>query len=149
MQRNAVCISNQYAVTAYTPVKLRVNDAVRVSKPYLLFILFLSLTCHPLVQFVGTSLREGSAEIQRDGNWWGICDTNLGASEANVLCHQLGYPKASKIFSELTRMPQNQRKFYTNVDCIGSEEILNDCSLTKNGTDDCNTTWVTCEHGNF
>lgn len=102
-----------------------------------------------LVQLVGTSLRQGIAEIQRDGNWWEICDTNWGTSEANVLCHQLGYPKAAKIFFELTSMPLNNRKVYTNVDCIGSEEVLDDCSLTKNGTDGCNTTWVTCEHGKY
>lgn len=38
----------------------------------------------------GSNSDEGRVEICRNGQWGGVCDSNWGVNEAQVVCRQVG-----------------------------------------------------------
>ena len=39
----------------------------------------------------GSTQYEGRVEVCISGNWHSVCDVNWGATDATVVCRQLGY----------------------------------------------------------
>ena len=39
----------------------------------------------------GTTSMEGRVEIQHNGVWGIVCDDNWSATDASIVCHQLGF----------------------------------------------------------
>ena len=63
-----------------------------------------------------------------------VCDRNWDLNDANVVCHQLGYPGAVRAttrsyFTYRSSSSSSQQSFaiFNNVDCTGIEESLFNC----------------------
>ena len=61
-----------------------------------------------------------------------VCDRNWDLDDANVVCHQLGYPGAIRAttrsyFTYRSIPSSTQKTIFNNVDCTGLEESLFDC----------------------
>ena len=57
--------------------------------------LSLSLPIEYAVRLVdGGTLNQGRVEVYHSDEWGSICDDSFGFEEAEVICHELGYPGA-------------------------------------------------------
>ena len=62
-----------------------------------------------------------------------VCDRNWDLNDANVVCHQLGYPGAiratrrSYFLYSSSSIAQLTSAAFNNVDCTGLEESIFDC----------------------
>ena len=63
-----------------------------------------------------------------------VCDRNWDLNDANVVCHQLGYPGAIRAttrsyFTDRSSSLSSQQSFavFNNVDCTGIEKSLFNC----------------------
>ena len=63
-----------------------------------------------------------------------VCDKNWDLNDANVVCHQLGYPGAAIAtarsyftYRNSSSTSQQSTVIFNNVDCTGLEESLFDC----------------------
>ena len=79
----------------------------------------------------------GRVEIFHDGQWGTICDHGWDINDANVVCKQLGYPKASQAFSGATHGQGTGPIWIDEVACSGSESYIYKCSHRGWGNHDC------------
>ena len=63
-----------------------------------------------------------------------VCDRNWDLNDANVICHQLGYPGAIRAttrsyftYQSDSSTSQQITAIFNNVDCTGVEESIFDC----------------------
>ena len=80
-------------------------------------------------------------EIYRDGQWHAICDRNWSMKEAGVVCRQLGYGDARKVYNsgedsyESGRNDADKRDdtpiAISDVSCIGTERTLASCKIEE------------------
>jgi hypothetical protein len=75
---------------------------------------------------VSTS-NEGRVEIYYKNDWGTVCNDDWDASDAAVVCRELGYGKAEVKYLGYTRRPFGDVWLF-DVGCEGTEENLKDCS---------------------
>ena len=75
----------------------------------------------------GTNATEGRVEITRNGTWGTICDDSWNIQDANVVCRQLGYDRASEAFSNAYFGAGTGPIYLDDVTCFGSETSLDQC----------------------
>ena len=68
----------------------------------------------------------GIVEIYRDAKWWKLSDSQWSNADANVVCHYLGYDRASEIYTE-TFSRINATVLSVDFKCRGNEGELADC----------------------
>uniref|UniRef100_A0A8C7X4N0 Neurotrypsin n=1 Tax=Oryzias sinensis TaxID=183150 RepID=A0A8C7X4N0_9TELE len=98
----------------------------------------------------GESSREGRVELYLFGQWGTVCDDGWTDQDAEVVCRQLGYSGAAKArlmayFGEGTGPIHMD-----NVNCIGDERSIADCSKQMPGTHNCRHSedaGVICDYG--
>ena len=100
----------------------------------------------------GSTPNEGFIEIKgSNGIWGGICDDNWGQPDANVVCRMLGYPSAETVYTHSTPFGHGTGSFVlNNVDCVGTETSVFDCSHNGEGVHNCGSAeWagVKCNTG--
>ena len=74
-------------------------------------------------------LTEGRVEIQNDGEWGTVCDDYWSNGDGNVVCRQMGYAGAERVFWN-SHFGGAGKKFKTLLDdlsCVGNEKDLLDC----------------------
>lgn len=84
------------------------------------------------------------------GQWGTICDDNWGMEEGHVVCRQLGYTKALRVFGGARAGQGSGPIFLDKVMCSGFEEKLTYCSHSGWGISNCKHTedaGVTCQQG--
>ena len=76
----------------------------------------------------------GRAYVRGENSSWPVCDRNWDLKDANVLCHELGYPGAVRAtrrsYFTYRNDPNPQSQLYTlfgDIDCTGSEYSIYDC----------------------
>ncbi|XP_058056136.1 lysyl oxidase homolog 3A-like [Anopheles bellator] len=80
---------------------------------------------------------EGNVEIFHAGKWGAICDDEWDASEAEVVCRQLGFPGHVRP-THSGYFGRAKRKFWMdNLYCGGKEAELSDCHFDGWGANDC------------
>ena len=89
-------------------------------------------------------LTEGRVEGQNDdGKWSTVCDDYWSNGDGNVVCKQMGYPGAERVFwsSHFGGAKRGTPTWLDNLQCVGNEEDLLDCPRRGNpaaGEHDCN-----------
>ena len=89
------------------------------------------------IRLSGNSLSAGRVEIFFDGQWGTICDDAWDIKDANVLCRQLGFQKASQAFRGAHHGQGSGPIWMDDVACSGSESHIYDCRHRGWGNHDC------------
>ena len=93
-------------------------------------------------------------EVYHNGEWGTVCDDLWDLNDAQVVCSELGYGKAIGA----RRNPSNGQGvgqiWLDNVNCVGTELTIGDCSRNIWGNHNCNHSddaGVKCDipYGNF
>ena len=85
----------------------------------------------------GSSVREGRVEVLFNGEWGTVCDDMWGLEDASVVCRQLGYRGADEAFQSARFGEGIDPILLDNVQCVGTEASLNDCSKNDIGDHNC------------
>ncbi|XP_069783116.1 scavenger receptor cysteine-rich type 1 protein M130-like isoform X2 [Narcine bancroftii] len=86
----------------------------------------------------GTDRCSGRVEVHYNGSWGTVCDDYWDMPDVVVVCYQLGCGFASKA-QGLARHGQGSEKIWLDdVQCLGSESSLGECSYKPMGKHNCN-----------
>ena len=94
-----------------------------------------------LVRLVnGNTELEGRVEVYYNGTWGTVCDDGWDLNDAQVVCRQLGFGPAVAARSRAFYREGNDRIWLDDVNCVGTELNIEDCS--HNGWE-----FQNCSHG--
>ncbi|XP_038061742.1 deleted in malignant brain tumors 1 protein-like [Patiria miniata] len=96
----------------------------------------------------GSSSYEGRVEVYYQGEWGTVCDDGWDLDEANVVCRMLGFPSASRAWSNAHFGQGSGRIMLDAVNCEGYESSISDCSHRNWFSNDCQHSedaGVTCD----
>ena len=91
-------------------------------------------------------------EVYHNGQWGTVCDDGWDLNDAQVVCSELGYGKAIAALQRAYYGYGSGQIWLDNVNCIGSEVTINDCSHAGWGNHDCShreDASIRCSGGNF
>ena len=88
----------------------------------------------------GSRAWEGRVEIYHNGVWGSVCDTYWDISDAYVVCQQLGYPATFGATSGSVFGFGSGTIHMDFVNCIGTEERLDECMFEGWNTYTCDVT---------
>jgi hypothetical protein len=83
----------------------------------------------------GSTANEGRVEIYYSDEWGTVCDDDWDMQDADVVCHQLGYPGASGYRTSATFGKGSGMVWIENVHCSGQETSLVRCGFNGWGSD--------------
>ncbi|XP_028405289.1 G-protein coupled receptor GRL101-like [Dendronephthya gigantea] len=105
---------------------------------------FAGLTCQKAIRLVNAdsqdinrSVHYGIVEIYRNGKWWRLSDSHWSEAEANVVCHYLGYDRASEIYTR-TLSKLTETVLSVDFSCHGNEGDLSECIQKEEKTNSTN-----------
>lgn len=75
-------------------------------------------------------------EIYYDNKWGSVCDNDFTIDEANVICRQLGYVRASDYYNE-SFFGEGYGPIMEIIDCVGDESNWTNCEFSGWGTTAC------------
>ncbi|XP_071493773.1 scavenger receptor cysteine-rich domain-containing protein DMBT1-like [Diadema antillarum] len=85
----------------------------------------------------GQNEEEGRVEVYYDGMWGTVCDDLWDIRDADVVCRMLGFSGVRHAYG-LAMFGEGQGPIiFDNVECVGSEESLAECSHTDFLSHDC------------
>lgn len=79
----------------------------------------------------------GRVEVLYGGLWGAVCDNRWDLDDANVVCHQLGYPDAVSAPRDSQFGEGTGVIWINNVQCTGREDSLSKCSHSGWGEANC------------
>ena len=85
----------------------------------------------------GESDNEGRVEVFYEGEWGTVCDDEWDATDANVVCKQLGFAGATEAVHQAGFGEGVGPTFLDEVACTGLEERLEDCPSNGWRVEDC------------
>ena len=85
----------------------------------------------------GTSGGEGRVEVYLNGVWGTVCDNDWDINDATVVCQQLGHLRAVSALGGASFGEGSGLIWYDNVDCIGNETDITQCSHSGIGVHSC------------
>ena len=83
----------------------------------------------------GITNQTGRIEIQYNGVWGTVCERNFDTNSANVACRSLGFIAALRLVS--TVRAGTGQIWLNNVQCLGNETSLEQCSHNGFGNHNC------------
>ena len=86
----------------------------------------------------GATDNEGRVEVYHNSTWGTVCDDDWDITDANVVCRQLNYSRATSAPGLAHFGEGSGPILYDNVACNGTETRLADCSHLGLGIHDCN-----------
>lgn len=91
------------------------------------------------VRLVGGSYYEGTVEVFHNGLWGTICDDSWHYRDADVVCKQLGYDRAYRLYYRAYYGQGQGPIWIDQINCPSSAKTLLDCSPSpsKWGEHDC------------
>ena len=99
---------------------------------------FLFISDFPDLRLAGGEAFQGRVEIFYANEWWGICPDLWHLADAQVICHQLGYSKATSISTGRISGLAELEYLLSKVNCSGSEARLSDCDRVY-GSHECSS----------
>ena len=91
-------------------------------------------------------------EVYHNGEWGTVCDDGWDLNDAQVVCNELGYGKAASAIHDALFGPSSGRIWLDNVNCIGNEGTIGNCSHSGWGVGYCTqrrAASVKCDAGRF
>ena len=85
----------------------------------------------------GATDNEGRVEVYHNGAWGTVCDDRWDINDANVVCRQLGYSRATFARENSAFGQGSGPIYYDEVACTGTESRLADCDHNGIGINDC------------
>ena len=86
----------------------------------------------------GRNKTEGRVEIYHDGQWGRVCSTEWNASDAEVVCSQLGYLTGIRVIPMSEMFGSGSGVVWLDgVHCQGNERYLRDCPNSGWGDHSC------------
>ena len=85
----------------------------------------------------GATDNEGRVEVYHNGTWGTVCDDDWDITDANVVCRQLNYSRATSAPGLAHFGEGSGPILYDNMACNGTEARLADCSHLGIGIHDC------------
>ena len=83
------------------------------------------------VRLSGSSLPSaGTIEVMYQGVWGGVVRNGIDINASHVVCRQLGYSGAHKIFDIATFGEVKGPLFIWRIQCHGNETKISDCAVT-------------------
>ena len=83
-------------------------------------------------------------EVQHNGLWGTVCDYGWDIHDAQVVCNQLGFGKATAAIHDAFYGEGIGRIWLDHLNCVGNEESIKNCS--HNGWDSYYAQYY-CSHG--
>ena len=78
----------------------------------------------------GSTLYEGRVEVQYDGIWGAVCDYGWDLNDAQVVCSQLGFGRATAVqYNSFYGEGSGQNSLYY-LNCLGNELTVGNCSYS-------------------
>ena len=75
----------------------------------------------------GARYREGRVELYINDAWKTVCDDSWDVTDADVVCHMLGYPSAEAAPPRAAYGEGSGDILLTRVDCNGMERSIFEC----------------------
>ncbi|XP_071095709.1 macrophage scavenger receptor types I and II-like [Haliotis cracherodii] len=80
----------------------------------------------------------GRLEIKYQSTWGTVCDDGFTDVEARVVCRELGLPSGNAVHKPLAHYGEGSGPILlTDVQCVGNETFLSQCSHQPWGTHNC------------
>ena len=82
---------------------------------------------------------EGRVQVYHKGEWGTVCGDGWDFNDAKVVCRELGFGPALTARSPEFHGQRNYSvmTWLKNVDCVGTEAVVEDCSYDGWGVEDC------------
>ena len=75
----------------------------------------------------GPDSHSGRVELYLEGDWVSVCREDWGASEAAVVCRQLGFSGVQSSDDGVTEYNRGKGIIMDKLDCEGRESNVQDC----------------------
>ena len=86
----------------------------------------------------GPTEYEGRVEVYHNGEWGTVCHDGWDLNDAQVVCRQLGYGVAISAKTNAFYGAGSGRIWLDDMNCVGNELTVGDCSHSVWGFEDCN-----------
>ena len=96
-----------------------------------------SVECEVMVRLVNGEASYGRVEVYYSEQWGTVCDDEWDINDANVVCRQLGYSRASGAPRYAKYGQGSGIIWMDNVRCLGDEASLLHCARNGMGYEDC------------
>ena len=100
----------------------------------------------------GSTIYEGRVEVQYNGIWGTVCDYGWDLHDAQVVCSQLGFGKATAVQYNSFYGEGYGQTWLSYLNCIGNELTIGNCSHYGWGYNYCrqgNHAGVKCSSGMY
>ncbi|XP_072021383.1 uncharacterized protein [Amphiura filiformis] len=88
----------------------------------------------------GKDNTEGRVEVFHGDVWGTICDDEFGIKDAHVICRQLGFDYANRIFGNFAFGEGVDPTWIDDLECVGDENNVADCPRNDWGDENCGHT---------
>ena len=89
------------------------------------------------VRLVNGGASFGRVEVYYNGQWGTVCDDNWDITDANVVCRQLGFSRATSAPKNAKYGQGSEPTWMDDVKCRGGESSLLHCSHKGWGVENC------------
>ena len=76
----------------------------------------------------GPTEYEGRVEVYYNDTWGTVCDNGWDLNDAEVVCRELGYGKATAAIHRAVYGQGSGQIWLDDVKCVGTEQIIGNCS---------------------